>query len=189
MLVKSCQLKHGVGNSGGEQEGLQLALSLHLPCFPLRNSQCECFLHARENRIILAHSIRLQGAYSSQVLYYGPSSRQTHLLSCLPTSLLAFIVTGSSLATKSSFVQQVKKLLRCKHHARTFSNIKQHGSVGQLDKAADAVPKDSSTVNIRGGPIDPATAISYRQHEKSSKFLYYIAIPENSQRRLVRIQC
>ena len=68
-----------------------------------------------------------------------------------------------------------------KHHAGTFSNIKQHAPVAQLDEASDAVGKDSSIdtiISIGGGsPIDSAKAISYRTHEKSKKFLYHITIP------------
>ena len=115
-------------------------------------------------------------------LYYGPNSVQKHLLSCLPSSSSkAFIVTGSSLASKTPLVQQVEELLTSKHHAGTFSHIKQHAPVAQLDKATDTVGKDSSIdtiISIGGGsPIDSAKAISYRVHEKTKKFLYHITIP------------
>lgn len=115
-------------------------------------------------------------------LYYGPSSVQTHLLSCLPSSSSkAFIITGSSLASKTPLIQQVEKLLNTKHHAGTFANIKQHAPIAQLDEATNAVAKDSTIdtmVSIGGGsPIDSAKAISFRVHEKTGKFLYHIAIP------------
>lgn len=115
-------------------------------------------------------------------LYYGPSSVKKNILSCLPSpSSKAFIITGSSLANKTPLIQQVEKLLGSKHHAGTFSNIKQHAPVAQLDEATNAVAKDDTIdtiVSIGGGsPIDSAKAISYRVHEKSKKFLYHIAIP------------
>ena len=115
-------------------------------------------------------------------LYYGPSSVHDNLLSCLPSSSSkAFIITGSSLASKTPLIQQVEKLLSSKHHAGTFSNIKQHAPVAQLDEATDAVQKDSSIdtiISIGGGsPIDSAKAISHRTHEKSKKYLYHITIP------------
>ena len=115
-------------------------------------------------------------------LYYGPNSVQKHLLSCLPSSSSkAFVITGSSLASKTTIIRQVEELLTSKHHAGTFSNIKQHAPVAQLDEASNAVGKDSSIdtiISIGGGsPIDSAKAISYRVHEKSEKFLYHITIP------------
>ena len=115
-------------------------------------------------------------------LYYGPNSVHKHLLSCLPSSSSkAFIITGSSLASKTPLVQQVEELLTSKHHAGTFSHIKQHAPVAQLDEATDTVDKDPSIdtiISIGGGsPIDSAKAISYRVHEKTKKFLYHITIP------------
>ena len=115
-------------------------------------------------------------------LYYGPSSVHDNLTSCLPSSSSkAFIITGSSLASRTPLIKQVEKLLGSKHHAGTFSNIQQHAPVAQLDEATELVQKDSSIdtiISIGGGsPIDSAKAISYRTHSKSNKYLYHIAIP------------
>lgn len=115
-------------------------------------------------------------------LYYGPSSVNDNLISCLPSSSSkAFIVTGSSLASKTPLIKQVEELLSSKHHAGTFSNIKQHAPVAQLDEATDLVQQDSSIdtiISVGGGsPIDSAKAISYRSHQKSGKYLYHITIP------------
>ena len=115
-------------------------------------------------------------------LCYGPHSVQKHLLSCLPSeSSKAFIITGSSLATKTPLIKQVEDLLTKKHHAGTFSGIKQHAPVAQLDEATEAVQKDSNIdtlISIGGGsPIDAAKAISYRTHEKTGKYLFHISIP------------
>lgn len=115
-------------------------------------------------------------------MYYGPLSVDKHLMSCLPSSKSkAFIITGSSLATKTPLIQQIERLLGSAHHAGTFSNIKQHAPVAQLDAAANTVAKDPSIDTLTsvggGSPIDSAKAISYRMHEKSGQFLYHIAIP------------
>ena len=115
-------------------------------------------------------------------MYYGPSSVEKHLASCLPTSTSkAFVITGSSLATKTPLIGQVEKILGSQHHAGTFSNIKQHAPVAQLDEATDVVGKDftiDTLISVGGGsPIDSAKAISYRMHEKTGRFLRHIAIP------------
>jgi len=104
-----------------------------------------------------------------------------HLLSCLPSdSSKAFIITGSSLANKTPLIKQIQDILGSKH-AGTFSNIKQHAPVAQLDEATEQVQKDDSidtVISVGGGsPIDSAKAISYRVNEKSGKFLTHIAIP------------
>lgn len=114
-------------------------------------------------------------------LYYGPNSVSEHLLSCLPTEKSkAFVITGSSLATKTQLIKQIEKLLGDKH-AGTFSNIKQHAPVADLDKATEQVQNDTSIdtiISVGGGsPIDSAKAISYRLHEKSGKYLHHVAIP------------
>lgn len=117
-----------------------------------------------------------------QGLYYGPSSVQTHLVSALPSpASKAFIITGSSLATKTSLIRQVEKLLGPERHAGTFSTIKQHAPVAQLDEATKLVAEDSSIdtiISVGGGsPIDSAKVISYRCHEKLGKILHHITVP------------
>jgi alcohol dehydrogenase class IV len=116
-----------------------------------------------------------------QHLFYGSDCVANHLLECLPNeNSKAFIITGSSLANKTSLIKSVESQLGSRH-AGTFSNIKQHAPVAELDKATDAVRNDSSIdtiISIGGGsPIDSAKAISYRLNEKSGRFLYHIAIP------------
>ena len=115
-------------------------------------------------------------------LYYGSHSVQTHLVSSLPSSTSkAFVITGSSLATKTPLITQVENLLGSKHYAGTFSSIKQHAPVAQLDEATDAVGKDEgidTLISIGGGsPIDAAKAVSHRVHEKRGEYLYHITIP------------
>ena len=113
-------------------------------------------------------------------MYYGASSVDKHLPSCLPSPRSkAFIITGSSLATKTPLIQRLEKLLGS-HHEGTFSTIKQHAPIAQVDEATNAVTQASvdTLISVGGGsPIDAAKIISYRFHEKSGHFLYHIAIP------------
>ncbi|CAJ2500261.1 Uu.00g031140.m01.CDS01 [Anthostomella pinea] len=120
-----------------------------------------------------------------QRLHYGPESVKNHLLECLPKdSSKAFIVTGSSLASKTDLIKQVEEQLGPKHHAGTFSKIGQHAPIKELDQATEMVLKDESIdtiISVGGGsPIDSAKAISYRLNERKeveTKFLHHIAIP------------
>lgn len=116
-----------------------------------------------------------------QQLYYGSDSVKKYLLECLPSeNSKAFIITGSSLANKTSLIKSLESQLGSRH-AGTFSNIKQHAPVAQLDEATDKVINDDkidTIISVGGGsPIDSAKAISYRLNEKSGKFLHHIAIP------------
>ena len=116
-----------------------------------------------------------------QKMIYGPGSVQKHLRACLPSQTSkAFIITGSSLA-KTNLIREVEELLSAGNHAGTFSKVRQHAPVAQLDEATAAIQKDSSIdtiVSIGGGsPIDSAKTISYRVHEKTGNFLHHIAIP------------
>ncbi|KAL8686566.1 MAG: hypothetical protein Q9218_007016 [Villophora microphyllina] len=117
-----------------------------------------------------------------QALYYGPHSVQNYLLPCLPSpTSKAFIITGSSLASKTPLIKQVESLLGAKHHAGTFSNIGQHAPVAQIDEVTDAVQKEEdidTLISVGGGsPIDSAKVVSYRQHEGSGRYLHHISIP------------
>lgn len=116
-----------------------------------------------------------------QQLFYGPDCVKQHLLECLPNEKSkAFIVTGSSLANKTSLVKDVESLLGSRH-AGTFSDIKQHAPVAQLDQATEKVLNDSSIdtiISIGGGsPIDSGKAISHRCNEKSGHYLHHVSIP------------
>ena len=102
-----------------------------------------------------------------QGVYYGPSCVENNLISLLPSETSkAFIITGTSLATKTPIITKVEHLLTPTHHAGTFSKIAQHAPVSQIDEAASEVAKDPSidtVISIGGGsPIDAAKAISHR---------------------------
>ncbi|KAF2705547.1 Dehydroquinate synthase-like protein [Pleomassaria siparia CBS 279.74] len=116
-----------------------------------------------------------------QKLYYGSGSVSKHLIDALPKpESKAFIITGTSLATKTPLVAQVESLLG-QRHAGTFSKIGEHAPIAQLDEATQLVQKDDTidtVISIGGGsPIDSAKAISHRLHSKSNKWLFHMAIP------------
>ncbi|KAL6241952.1 hypothetical protein RBB50_011197 [Rhinocladiella similis] len=127
----------------------------------------------------------LSGLYTPHELkglYYGPDVVKRHLLSLLPTSSSkAFIVTGNSLANKTPLIKAIESLLTPPRHAGTFSGIREHAPVAQLDEATTQVKNDSTidtVISVGGGsPIDSAKAIVYRVHESSQKWLLHITIP------------
>lgn len=115
-------------------------------------------------------------------MQYGAGTVSQHLTSCLPTpSSKAFIITTSSLVSKTNIISDVERLLGERHYAGTYSSIGQHAPIADLDKATDAVTKNEAIdtlISIGGGsPIDSAKAISHRMHEKKGKWLYHISIP------------
>lgn len=132
-----------------------------------------------------SHLHPLEGLYKPnnlQALFYGPDVVQKHLLSALPTETSkAFVITGASLATKTPLIKQIESLLTPKHHAGTFSNIREHAPVAQLDEATAVVKSDSTIdtiISVGGGsPIDSAKAIVYRVHETSGTWLRHVAVP------------
>lgn len=130
-------------------------------------------------------SFPLSGLWQPQFqlkhLHYGPSCVEKHLLSTLPSpSSKVFIITGASIATKTPLVEQLKKLLG-DHFAGSFSNIRQHAPVADIDQATEMIVSDSSIDTILsvggGSPIDSAKTISFRMHEKTGKFLTHLSIP------------
>ncbi|KAJ3016979.1 hypothetical protein HKX48_003772 [Thoreauomyces humboldtii] len=131
-----------------------------------------------------ATSSQLSGLYEPsklQALRYGSGVVKEHLLSSLPTpQSRAFIVTGNSLAIKTPLIADLQSLLG-NRHAGTFSNIKQHAPVAQLDDATEQVLQDrniDTIISVGGGsPIDSAKAISFRVNEKLGQFLLHVSIP------------
>lgn len=116
-----------------------------------------------------------------QAFYYGPGIVEKKLLEVLPSKQSkAFIVTTSSLISKTGLISDLEKQLG-PHFVGTFGKIGQHAPVADLDRATEAVLKDSSidtVISVGGGsPIDSAKAISYRSHERAGKWLHHIAIP------------
>ncbi|KXT10459.1 hypothetical protein AC579_1845 [Pseudocercospora musae] len=100
-----------------------------------------------------------------QRLHYGPDSVKKHLLECLPNECSkAFVLTGTSLANKTSLIKQVEQQLASRH-AQTFSKIGQHAPVKELDEATELVMKDETVdtiISVGGGsPIDSAKGMLY----------------------------
>lgn len=119
-----------------------------------------------------------------QRLYYGPDVVKAHLVSALPTEdSKAFIVTGTSLATKTPLIAQVEELLSPRNHGGTFSGIGEHAPAALVDEATRQVSGDGSIdtiISIGGGsPIDSAKAIILRVGETTQRRrrLRHIAIP------------
>ncbi len=114
-------------------------------------------------------------------LYYGSLCVQKHLLSTLPSqNSKVFIITGNSIATKTPLLQDLETLLG-DHHAGTFTKIREHAPVADIDKAMEIIANDPSIdiiLSLGGGsPIDSAKTISFRMHEKNGKFLTHLTIP------------
>ena len=114
-------------------------------------------------------------------LYYGTGCVEQHLLHTLPSATSkVFIVTGTSLATKTPLVRQLETLLGS-HHAGTISNIRQHGPLADVDQAVASVLAHSDVdtlVSLGGGtPIDTAKVISLRSKEHRGGYLTHLTIP------------
>lgn len=114
-------------------------------------------------------------------LFYGIGCVDKHLLSILPSpASKVFIITGSSIFTKTPLIRQLQALLG-DHHVGTFAEIKQHGQASDVDKATAIVTGTLSVdtlISVGGGsPIDSAKTICYRIHQTTGNFLTHITIP------------
>jgi alcohol dehydrogenase class IV len=127
----------------------------------------------------------------SKVVYgRGTTSRLPELLESLNASK-AFIVTGSSLQTKTPVISQIEAILGDKHVA-TFSKIGQHAPVEAIREAADQAATAGVDVFISvggGSPIDSVKGmelgrvvltvviIHTLQNKSGGSFIPHIAIP------------
>ncbi|KAM6521322.1 hypothetical protein FSOLCH5_006081 [Fusarium solani] len=114
-------------------------------------------------------------------LHYGSRCVERHLLSVIPSpTSKVFIITGTSMATKTPAIRNLEKLLG-KLHAGTYSDIKQHGQAEGVDEATRLVNEDDeigTVVSVGGGsPIDSAKVVCFRIHESTGRTLTHIAIP------------
>ncbi|KAH8691027.1 putative Maleylacetate reductase [Phaeosphaeriaceae sp. PMI808] len=114
-------------------------------------------------------------------LYYGSGCVEQHLLGTLPgPSSKVFIVTGTSLATKTPLVRQLEEKLG-RYHAGTTAGIGQHGPIADVERAIELVlsrPEVDTIVSLGGGsPIDTAKVISLRVKEMRGSFLTHLTIP------------
>lgn len=114
-------------------------------------------------------------------LYYGSGCVEQHLLGTLPgSSSKVFIITGTSLVTKTPLIRQLEEKLG-KYHAGTISGIGQHGPISDVERAIETVlsrPDVDTIVSVGGGsPIDTAKVISLRAKERRGEFLTHLTIP------------
>ncbi|RSL71868.1 hypothetical protein CEP54_001013 [Fusarium duplospermum] len=114
-------------------------------------------------------------------LHYGSGCVERHLLSVIPSpTSKVFIITGSSMATKTPAIRKLEELLG-ELHAGTYSDIKQHGQAEGVDEATRLVNQDGmidTVVSVGGGsPIDSAKMVCFRIHESAGRTLTHIAIP------------
>lgn len=98
-----------------------------------------------------------------QTIHHGPGSVSQLLAKSLPSDASkAFIITGTSLATKTPLIRQVESVLG-ERHAGTFSSIRAHAPVADVDAAAKLIlddPSIDSIISVGGGsPIDSAKVI------------------------------
>uniref|UniRef100_A0A093UY23 Lactaldehyde reductase n=1 Tax=Talaromyces marneffei PM1 TaxID=1077442 RepID=A0A093UY23_TALMA len=115
-------------------------------------------------------------------VYYGPGCVAKYLLNALErSSSKVFIITGNSLATKTPLVHRLETLLG-DHHAGTFSEIRQHGPLEDVDRAVAAILSCGEGVETilslgGGSPIDTAKVISLRVKETRGTFLTHLTVP------------
>lgn len=115
-------------------------------------------------------------------LHYGSGCVERHLLSVIPSpTSRVFIITGSSLITKTPAISHLEDLLG-DLHAGTYADIKQHGLAEGVDEATRLVNQDEgidTVVSVGGGsPIDSAKMVCFRIHESAGgRTLMHIAIP------------
>ncbi|KAL2691587.1 hypothetical protein Neosp_001976 [[Neocosmospora] mangrovei] len=114
-------------------------------------------------------------------LHYGSGCVERHLLSVIPSpTSKVFIITGSSIATKTPTIRNLEELLG-DLHAGTYSDIKQHGQAEGVDEATRLVNQDDkidTVVSVGGGsPIDSAKMVCFRIHESTGRTLTHITIP------------
>lgn len=115
-------------------------------------------------------------------IYYGPGCVEKYLFSSLQSSLSkVFIITGTSLATRTPLVRQLETLLG-DHHAGTFSGIRQHSPLEDVDRAVAAILSHGEGVDTilslgGGSPIDTAKVISLRVNDTRGTFLTHLAVP------------
>lgn len=96
------------------------------------------------------------------------------------TPIKAMIVTGTSLS-KTPVIPQVEKILKDKQaYAATFTSIRQHTPIDDLEAALKVMREEGVTILIGvggGSPIDACKTLSYFHNERFGSFIPHIAIP------------
>ncbi|KAH7150527.1 alcohol dehydrogenase [Dactylonectria estremocensis] len=114
-------------------------------------------------------------------LYYGAGCVEKHLISTLPSpSSRVFIITGSSLSTKTPLIRRLEVMLG-DLHAGIYDGIKQHGQEDGVDEATELVlglEAVDTLLSVGGGsPIDSAKTVAFRIHERTGRLLLHATIP------------
>ncbi|KAN0061323.1 hypothetical protein ACQY0O_006169 [Thecaphora frezii] len=134
-----------------------------------------------------------QGVYNNtalQSVYFGPGVIATALPAALQKlrAKNAFVLTGNSLATKTTIIADVVKLLG-PAHGTTFHSVGEHAPVAGIREATAQIRLVGADVIVAvggGSPIDAAKAIAYFIHDNDDAvkhnphpdtFLPIIAIP------------
>ncbi|KGY14749.1 hypothetical protein PABG_12343 [Paracoccidioides brasiliensis Pb03] len=142
--------------------------------------------------IIQGHSIdsSLRGAYSASPIKYMLYGRGC--ITSLPDVVAklgaskAYIITGRSLREKTPVIKQIEEILGVEHHVGTYSGVRQHAPLADIESAISAVRESGADVLVSvggGSPIDAAKAIAYHLHVNNDdanggrKWIPSIAVP------------
>ncbi|EER41842.1 alcohol dehydrogenase [Histoplasma capsulatum H143] len=135
----------------------------------------------------------LRGAYTASPTMYMLYGRGC--VASLPTVIAnlgaskAFIITGKSLREKTPVISRIEEILGEMHHAGTYSGVREHAPIADIEAAVAAVKSSGADVLLSvggGSPIDAAKAVAYRLHKargnqgqgrEEAKWIPSIAVP------------
>ncbi|PGH29497.1 hypothetical protein GX50_07761 [[Emmonsia] crescens] len=135
----------------------------------------------------------LQGAYTASPIKYMLYGRGC--ITSLPTVIAnlgaskAYIITGNSLREKTPVISRIEEILGEAHHAGTYSGVREHAPIADIEAAVAAVRKSGADVLLSvggGSPIDAAKAVAYHLHKENTnggqgkegaKWIPSIAVP------------
>ncbi|KLJ07692.1 hypothetical protein EMPG_16836 [Blastomyces silverae] len=139
----------------------------------------------------------LHGAYTAsptKYMLYG-RGKNTGCITSLPTVIAnlgaskAFIITGKSLREKTPVISCIEAILGEAHHAGTYSGVREHAPIADIEAAVAAVRESGADVLLSvggGSPIDAAKAVAYHLHKENAnggqgkegaKWIPSIAVP------------
>ncbi|PGG99189.1 hypothetical protein GX51_06383 [Blastomyces parvus] len=148
----------------------------------------------------------LHGAYTAsptKYMLYGRGNKtdqktnyeNSGCISSLPTVIAnlgaskAFIITGKSLREKTPVISCIETILGEAHHAGTYSGVREHAPIADIEAAVAAVRESGADVLLSvggGSPIDAAKAVAYQLHKENAnsgqgkedaKWIPSIAVP------------
>ncbi|OJD21906.1 hypothetical protein ACJ73_06750 [Blastomyces percursus] len=144
----------------------------------------------------------LHGAYTTsptKYMLYGRGKKSNYenlgCITLLPTVIAnigaskAFIITGKSLYEKTPVISSIEAILGEAHHAGTYSGVREHAPIADIEAAVAAVRESGADVLLSvggGSPIDAAKAVAYHlrkgnanggQGKAGGKWIPSIAVP------------